>query len=826
MDIVYSFMRNQKKFANLPENYKEIYNHIMYQKDSYTYLYLNESYYLFIILTYCVKNLLFNLTEDTNCFGRGLRHGDLVNYGDEDYIFLKITSDGYVVLQEIKNKGKYWRPTIIQIPSERAKEKMFPITKKGKGRFLVERKSMLEKEFQLSGSFSFNDYKILIICSKKMKDEIERMELIIKGKKVSFSWAFPSLYSTKNGKKYLFSRNNNLHPAVYFTSDLEEAYTLVEEVVFQSVVIVGNEFMKDKYSSYLKSLLYELENNKIPINYFGTADLLRKRKNSEIIQSIGILYLWSPDKSLELFKNEPFIQLEFSERNSAICEFIDYLETIRENLENQKLFNSSYFLLKDALLKLNTMPFLECIYFPDFVSLCCRLQDSIQYNSKFLTEEIDNNIIFDRLLNQKANQMNSFDVLKKLGSDIKNVAVVDNYWLESAKKIVKEKKLRNKIVSSNSIITDDMILDGNTYVFFHIKTSSISRWLLSYTGSSQYYVFTNKEKKWVNWWLQNILQNVYSSIKFNKLSKKTPYIWEQLERVIMEINDGSSEQLDFIEWEETEEEENGLFTDDTSLYNKTPYSSTHLSVKVQDNPYIDSEEEQQAGISRIMKLSKGKYFLATKQSQLFTLVENKIKRLPVEEITEGMWLIYFELPSLHKILEKTVDMEMLYKSSEDYTLLEKYQFLDWYWHNELVEFTENFRLNGFELQYLFEQKGYRRSKTFFQRWSSLDRRDILPHDEEFIKYIGLVTGNETLEKYFINFYRASQFVKLHIKDIRIKLLQTYLDKDIAHVKDVEDVEVTIEQIEEIEWAETVQASRIYTNRFIDENVFKEVAVYD
>ncbi len=704
------------------------------------YLYKNKSFYENLILHNCLRVTEENLESNNTSVLDHLKIGSIILYKNQSYIFKGKKDDGDTfVLELLRKKGS---PVLNYVPKKQL-EKNIKLIEKAKTRNAVDYRQTVSELIGLR-EYNYTNEKLeviiapKIILSKLWNDTIKFNKL-----PYHLGELCCGRYLNRNEKLESIPYTNNYEiPNIIFTSDiLALSNKLLNNELPEDLCrinIMGLDIYKDKEKDNLIELIEITNSSNIQLNIFSDFSSFMNNNGIEVLKSLNVYKNWIADAP---FESAYQIEYDFVSTNNEFKNYSSTLDSLINNLED----NYGYNWVKSRFFKIVNM-----IYGQSFGNSNALNEEIQDLRNWISNNEVENsNEILEFISSIYANRF-GFQVKKTIDNSIERnqrigIVVKDIFKFET-QHVYKG----CEVLALEEDIKESLYDRFDKIILVNPYSSQRRKWISSGICNNIIVLYPDilkqniaralkLDKKYLN----QIIQSGKEGLLVNKYIQK---IEDTIETINNEYQNSQSE-INELNWSVEEPE---LTENYYEIYKR--HNSTDAQIyQNDDNTLVD--------INWGFTLSTGHHILATGFSRFLSINENKIiRKKSVEDLSLNDRLIFFEIPysdAEYRDLLAT-------KLNKPITILkeENYIINDFYWRKTLLNYINQKYIGPKGLKELFNQHGYtEKSKGFYSSWMKVSTMPILPRDKDFIKYVGIITGNSLLVEYYEQYYEASKLVK-------------------------------------------------------------------
>ncbi|MBV7391841.1 hypothetical protein KUA55_14220 [Enterococcus sp. ALS3] len=767
MELLEKLIFLNRPFGYISKNVKRVILDLLALEEdgssSYAYQYFNSSYYGDLAYAIGIWIAAENLSGGGKLLMDTLELGQGFQFRNKYYRYLgkdEIKPENCKVQLIYKNTHGF-----SSFPKEILENEASAVTQT-KNRKLISSRQELADFLEIKEFSRTNNKSIIILMERKLIDELLNTFVDLENEKYSFNQVCSSRYLKDDMEIISLPKMNNVEkPMILFSSSARAVVEYLDEhgdkAEQKKVFVIGDKWLKDSQISNLVNLEDACNEFQIRMRIYTSIPMVMKRDSLDLISSIGEEYCWlSPTDNKAYQFNYQFI-------------------------ENNAAFEESIILLNEVLSKIKLDPFLK--YLDKLLKTFLRMSYSLTGgNSKTLESQL---ILILEYIKKK--NLKEFDNLhnilgaiyeNRFGYDVKKkieqvrfksgkcvLIVTNQMFFEISEVYRKDKQLT--IIPYSDVITEDLYNQFDQAILLSPYASDRKKWLSSYFCERVTMLIPRLQEKFLNSAFKKekqILKRLYTLNYLSEDEVDSAYLQSINDYLTLKKNDAISkedveiyESLD-IEWDNSDSHElsMGSCTEDY------------------DNTIVDVESQ--------INLESGDIIMATRYGRLFILEDDgKIKRVEASKIKVDETLVEFTIPysdefyrkrlkNTHDRIRNLEDLEKLQSIGDEY--------YDYFWKRELLTFVKNKGLSAQQLKKRFEKLGFpAKTYQFYKSWSSFETIQILPQNREFIKFVGILTGNKEIVNQYKKYVAASEAVKRKLVDAREQFIDSIEGKNFEDI---------------------------------------------
>ncbi|GGP11237.1 hypothetical protein [Oceanobacillus neutriphilus] len=801
MKSIKSLLFSSSPFGYISKNKKRVISDFLAieeceDNNSYTYQYLNSSYYKELIVAICLQNYLDNMSNGRKLDIDKLQVGQEIQFKNKYYQYLgkdELGAGYRIKLVYGKQDG------VTSIFSREILENRASKVNRTKRRKIPEVRQDFGNYFGIKNLSWTNEESVIILVEKKILNEILTAQIDL-GKRVYTIGQICSVGYLKDSMEisYPANANNTEKRMILFSSSPDAIVEYLEEnngIVDESkVFVVGDKWFKKSQISNLINLEDACREFEIPIRTYSSVFSVMNNNSVELIESINNEYCW-----LEASNDEHVITFDFIANNRAYSEAIEKLNVYLSEISQEP--NLKYL---DKLLKL----FLKMNYNQVIGSSDTLERQMIAVSEYMLEKKLDNIdevscIMYDIYSNRFGYQVrNKIENIRT--KDVNCLLIVMDEMLEESRNhFINDKQLT--ILSYKSDITEDLYGKFEQVILISPYKTERRKWLSSYLAKDITVLVPQLQENFL----------IYSL-------KKDKHVIQKLDNMDLFNSKNNSAYLSAIEKylsKKTNDNDIGINLHKNSIDNFDEEELVEKKFSELISKYA-SEEEIQSDNSTVdvtigIDLESGGNIFGTEFSKIFVVgFDNIVRKIDTKELKVGQTIIEFSVPyadELYRNRYKSIvtRLDSLKKSSNEV-------YLDYKWKKSLLDYIENRRLTSLELKEKMESLGFS-SKTiaFYAAWSSIEKMPILSRDKEFIRYVGIMIGDNDMIAYPEKYEQASKSVKKKLVDDRVQFLGELEGRSLDEIKSNSAIKSFImDKVVLIEREFIEEVPRILTNKIL------------
>lgn len=757
-EILSFIVKNQSKY--LPTEFKEKIKFFQSVESSFKIIFLeNTIYFEYIVLMYLFEFIKKNLENYGEIDLNSIPKGTIVEINNQTYSFDGV-SNNQIVLNEIPPRKKTENYNLCKSYYSIDKAKQELIIKTGRTKKSLKDGLFYDLAQELGAAYTNKrvSKSILVVCKGKLRQWVEDQTFKIGNRTVYFSEICPSIYVSKyNDIPVDFKKNySKITPISIFTGSIERAVDLLQfpdlvlkNIKISQILILGEKYLNEYQRPYFNSLKIVAKEKEIPVSIYANSYCMFDIGVEEIVLNdcdfLGMLPSELGSQH-EIFFEKIATNDDF---NKAMGKLNCFIEELKKNQSFYGLLLVTYKLRNAVLHQVhrdsNSSNYLNRLY-KRFEILYDRLN--------FIDESIKSTL--KSLINNRYVYNVSKKILNILTEDSEMILVTDIEYMESARTLLAKYDLKNSIISNVSS-PDKLIYPRGKFLFLYGRPKDYFKWFNSFQGEKLICLYPKYQEDSFSKLLEFITYKVRKFDKKNKIKEilsEPPHRWN----LHLSTSKSLSSSLDKIEKEVLEEE---IATSSILNVNNLIYDNKNVLNKNLESTKVE--------IDRIILFDDDRYIFATENYECTYLdTSGKIQITKVFNLDEGDELLIITIPYSNELYYNNADdiKKLMYKPFDKMTNYEKDEIMDWEWKNELREYVKNNHFGVEDIANKFKAIGFKKSKGFFRAWIYPKYKTMLPRDEEFIRYIGIVTKNKNIENNFKSYYRASERLKGFSRDER------------------------------------------------------------
>lgn len=560
-----------------------------------------------------------------------------------------------------------------------------------------------------------------------------------------------------------------------------------EEPDFSNIYIIGNKWWKYSKRQELANVFKRAKDLEITVNTItSTSSILSFYSMSQLSKDFPV-YSWFGD---ERFNKQFSLQLE---KVTIPTELLNAINCVK-----------SYQEMSDILPKYLSSILTQFMQIELF-GLSSELSDNI--SEKVMVAGLEEQTIqkLIRAIDIIGNSNNSSNLLQSIQtipSSSKTLFVVAPGAVIGLKRQLFVTQKDGDVLPFEQKITEELYQSYNQVVLVNPQDFQLKRWLIANISTDIHVVIPETEEQATLNRIKKIimLTRQLSSIDF--LQNNTSVNLMQSLSLTLGKNDT------FVS---TRDEEISQLQNMEQFELKTQQEDEDDLITVPSS--IDEDDRKVVTARFLVKFAQNRSaeIFGTKFGEVMTKTrQNLLEKKLISALKPGDVVAYVQLEDCvhdYRLLLKKLrsDKEYRIKMFEADSDLK----LDFYWKNLLLNYFWRHRLTVMDLMDRFEKMDYKRSKGFFEAWSSIDRLVFVPQDTEFIKALGQLTGSDELINFPDHYRNASTRVRENFQKQKQEKLNSIEHTNVKDIKDKVNF-LTVESLESTE----IQMTRSKTNRVL------------
>ncbi|MBO1142357.1 hypothetical protein FQS87_20950 [Enterococcus avium] len=811
MDDIRSFIaKNYKNY--LPRKYKNRLQTFIDVDSSFNFFLVEDTqYFIYVALVYLFGMCKENFDNDLQINWKDVPVDTFFASKSNFYKYIK-TDNNFVELSDLSEKNG---SLTNSYPIEAAKDAL--VIKTCRPRKKQQENDKLLEQFAKElgtkkANKNFFNY-ILVVCSKKLREQIENTSFSISGRQTPFAELCSAVSFTKYGESYSYLKHSTGMdlPIAVFTGGLEKAVEILQnsELIsnfseISAILIMGDNYLNNYHQPEMMSVKILAEEKNIPVSIYASSNnIFKKDVGSFILRSArdtafyGILPSeLGLDKKIAF--EEIFTNQDFNENMDKLNEFIEEINKIPR--------------LYGLLIRAYKFRF-------SLLSRFYRNETTQSYLIKLLSELINSfkaEGFQDEGLEKALFALTKFrypenvkkKILKLLKKDSQRILVVEEVYVDTAKSMLQDMGLANKVISTKET-PDEMIYPNGKFVMQFTSSKNYFKWFCMFQGEELICLYPSYQKSYFSRLLQYVTFKVSEFDKVNKVGRfkdlSIPQNWnlslpEEVREEIIALNGTKNPDSDIVEIS---------IKDTNQLIDKI----NEISIE-----QTNDEQTNWVEIKYAVTLNEDVHIFATENFDCSYIDENdKIASKRIDHFDEEEEILNMVFPYANDLYYDSVKeiKNLHYKPYDEYTKFEKDVFLDWYWKDSLRRSVKKRGIGLNEVTNIFGELGFVRSPAFFQQWLDPNRKLMVPNDIQFIKYVGIFADDQSIKNNYESYYRSSVRLKNTSKKERSKILNDIIGMPIRQLKhEFPQISYYTETIITINKIEGKKMKRQYTNKVL------------
>ncbi|MFC3419047.1 hypothetical protein ACFOLA_06100 [Salinicoccus hispanicus] len=768
-----------------------------------------EKYFPYILLGESHINLQHNYASSNTFQVENIELNSPVAYKEKQYYFRGIEEteqENIVILEEVppKRQSKKNSPVTIKIKAETANKLITPVLEVKRGGEHHNISTYLSELLGIPSNKFFVSKSLLVISTMKEISKIKDLKVDIKNKRFNFTTLSPSILLTNNNKNYRYLgtkskriKNSDI-PSNIFTTQLVGAKFFLEDYLsnkpnkfktdINKIVIIGNQFIQPNQSSYLYDLIVLAEEVGIPISFYGTTDVIYKGLSQDIIKEFEV-YAWTPK-----FISQPVnIKFDVINSNDSFHKSIKKINSYIKELEEQ-----GHFYLRIRVMELKNLVLQQVYKDRQTLELLNSKLADLQLFYAFddyISKE------FYTLFENRYPYNVTKNIRKYLEKDNELVLVVPMHYKGAADQLIKAHHLKNEIIVAEDVAKIHNNSENN-FLLSYLPKKDLSKWFTRFKGNHLTVLFPNVDAKNVNRFINYFNNSLNELEKNNSLNIVYP--------------NNIKWKLDLLKEEPQEasphyEVDNPITEPSLSFFDVLEEAKNNIEFK-------ENYSSKIVKIDRVFETENSRFLASTQKFKLFHIDDqNFIKQDMARNFEIGDNILLLDIPYSNELYYETLQKgnSDLFLSSSEYINIGNMKELDIEWKEQLRAYYDKHRLTPTLLANEFAKIGFFRSTGFFQSWINPDSVNLVPRDPHFIKYIGILNGNDNLVNNYMKYYKASEKLKEEFKNIRRAMIESLINNkyDEKHLSSL-NITASIHTITDIELKEDFYIDEFLSNRLI------------
>lgn len=723
---------------------------------SYAYQYLNGSYYSDLAYAICIWIAIQNIMDVKECNLERLEIGETIIYHNEYYTFQgrDTDSEDCYTIESVYEKGNL----TVTVPKGSLENGITIVT----GSKRREPRPVRQDLADFLGIEKFgrnNDRTIIILMERKKIDKLLDTDVRIGNVVYKFDEVCSSIYLKDDVEKTRLPKMNSVEvPMIIFSSSpraIAEYLVDMDEEPRLRLFAIGDKWLKGNQINDLINLEDICREFEIPVRLYASVSMVMTKEAKRLIDSMEEEYCWLDPLEDKTFR----FSYHFIENNEN---FKDFANQLQDSLNKFKLCPDLKYLdklLRDFLkLKYNLTTGKSSVLDKQLHLIMDYLE-----KKKFIEFDYLKNILRELYVNRFG-----FDVAKKIKQirrkGTKCALIVIDAIVTEASEHYKDDDQMTILAYSNEI-SEDLYEQFDQAILLSPFPSNRRKWLLSNFCAQVDILVPRLQENYLSRSLSNdksILEWLYDEDFFGQNKEGSPYLqsinayFDDAKRVASVRSTSETDSETYMELFDSMDRQ------DTQSFAEVSHWEDY------DNSIVDVESQYD--------LESGCIIWATKNGKVFILeADNTVRRIDTEKLKLGQMVIEFSIPYSDDFYRK--HLKAIYNKNTNTSALDQLpvdgdEYHDYLWKSELLNYVRKENLNPQKLKEKIERLGFpERSVQFYKNWSSIDSIQMLPHNREFIKFVGQMIGNSDIANHYEKYATASEAVKKRISEIREQVIE-------------------------------------------------------
>ncbi|MFT8407866.1 hypothetical protein [Liquorilactobacillus satsumensis] len=760
------------------------------QEESFTYQYLNESFYCNVISMICLQFVLKNIENDKKLLITDLSLHDSVEYKKSYYYFEGCNDDGTYNLKAADNKKSSYDITVPEQLLLRFGHRSRKARKRKANNYLYDFAQYFELEFK----GLVNNGRLAVLLTKDVYDNIIQSKYFVGKQHLFFSQICNSEYLTGSGKVHLSLHTDSANePLILFCSNANAFvnYLDSEKNEFEKIYIFGDKWYMDNYLPDILSLPDLANESNTTLALISSNNIANNNDSMEMIKMIQANRNWLSDYEESFSFINVHTNIDFATCTTEIIHFLSEAKSDPSLRYLTKLIWSSL-RIGASVARKNS---------PLFGSQINIIEEYLKIHKNIYCQKL---IVYLRQIHSN-----------RFGAQMKKMILktVDN---SSSHAIVVLDKLKSEyedlfnlpnvsFFSFRDKITEDMYDRFDTVVLVNPYAHERKKWARAFIC-----------KRLIILTPQFFIDSIYNSVKkelclIKKYNKENDFSKKgYVTSLISFLNDINryriNQQQQAIDknniYEQMEKDE------DEILSSQEVYAK---EIEAQKFEYTNITNSEKVDVHKVVTLTQGNKIYGTDNA--YFLIESSngtlVKR-EVAQITYGDKIFNFNIPYADFSYRKWFKA-----ASEDQSLLtNKDKRNDFRWKRAFINFINKNDYTPAMIQRkmaVFEDTSEHHTKQYYATWSDPNKIPMLPRKPEFIKYIGELINDDDIRENYQLFYDSSTAVKQDLTTTRDAELLSLVNKRLA---DVTHYRYSVGIVTSVSDVCIPDVPRIMTNKFV------------
>ncbi|RXE81274.1 hypothetical protein [Lactiplantibacillus plantarum] len=766
-----SFIIKSRPFGYISNRQKQVMEEISKfntKGESFTYQYLNESFYCNVISMLCLQLVLNNIENDKPLSIADLLLHDSIEYRKSYYYFEGCNGDGTYNLKAADNRKNSCDMIVPENLLLQFGHRSRKVKKRKANNYLHD----FAQYFGLELKGLVNNGQVAVLLTKDVYNKIIQSKYIVENQQLFFSQICNSEYLTGSGKINLSLHADTANePLVLFCSNANAFINYLDDrrKPFKKIYVFGDKWYMDNYLSDILSLPDLANESNTALSLISSNNVANNIDSMRMIKMIQPSRNWLSDYEESLSFVNVHTNIDFATYTTEIIHFLieakndpslRFLTKLIWNSlrvgasvarKNSPLFGSQINILEEYL---ETHKNIHCPKVIDDLHHIYSNRFGAQMK-KMILKTVNNSSLYAIVVPDK---------LKSEYEDLFNLPNVSFF------------SFRDKI-------TEDMYDRFGTVVLVNPYAHERKKWARAFI-CKQSIILTP----------QFFIDSIYNSVKkelylMKKFNTQNAFPQNRyLTSLISLLNDIKRYQINQQQpvtdkqdiannmYEQMEKDENEILSSQ-EVYVK--------EIEERKAEYTHTINAEKVDVHKVITLTHCKKLYSTDNAYFLIESSNGIlARKSATQIAYGDKIVNFDIPysdfSYRKWFEDV---------SEDQSLLSnKDEKNDFQWKRAFINFINKNDYTPAILQRkmaLFENNPEHHTKQYYATWSDPKKMPMLPREPEFIKYIGKLINDDNIEKNYKMFYDSSAVIKQKLTATRDAELLSLVNKrltDVTHYR--------------------------------------------
>lgn len=791
-----NFIIKSQPFGYISNRQKQIMEEISKfnkQGESFTYQYLNESFYCNVISMICLQFVLNNIKNDKQLSIADLSLHDSVEYEKSYYYFEGCNGDGTYNLKAADNRKNSCDMIVPENRLLQFGHRSRKVKKRKANNYLHD----FAQYFGLELKGLVNNGQVAVLLTKDVYDNIIQSKYIVGGRQLFFSQICNSEYLTGSGKINLSLHADTANePLILFCSNANAFINHLDnrKTQFEKIYVFGDKWYMDNYLSDILSLPDLANENNTALALISSNNVANDNNSMQMIKMIQQSRNWLSDYEESLSFINVHTNIDFATYTTEIIHF----------LIEAKNDPSLRFLTKLIWNSLRVGASVARKSSPLFGSQINILEEYLETHKNIHCPKVIDDLhhIYSNRFGAQMKKM----ILKTVNNSSLYAIVVPDKLKSEYEDLFNLPNV--SFFSFRDKITEDMYDRFGTVVLVNPYAHERKKWARAFI-CKQLIILTP----------QFFIDSIYNSVKkelrlvkeYNTQNdfSKGGYV-TALRSLLNDINRYRiNQQQQEIDKQDANHIYKQMETDEDEIL-----SSQEVYVKEieeRKTEYAKITNAEKVDVHKVITLTHGNKLYSTDNAYLLIESSNgTLVRREATQIAYGDKIVNFNIPYADFSYRKWFK-----DVSEDQSLLtNKDEQNDFRWKRAFINFINKNDYTPAILQRkmtLFENTTEHHTKQYYATWSDPKKMPMLPREPEFIKYIGELISDDNIRENYKMFYDSSAAVKQELTATRDAELLSLVNK---RLKDVTHYRYSVGIVTSVSDVCIPDVPRIMTNKFV------------